>query len=421
MSTKITKIETEEILDSRGNPTIQVDVYVEDIEGSRGISDRVGSFSVPSGASTGEHEAHELRDGDKEHFNGKGVKKAIENIKTIIEPALKGKEVTNQKEIDDTMLELDGTKNKSKLGGNATVGVSIACAKAAAVVKGKEVYEYLPELAEIKHSREYPLLYMNLINGGKHAESKLAFQEYHVVPHVDTIAESLEIGTEIQYELQKLIVEKYGNESANIGNEGGFAVNTESVTEPLELMERAAENIGHKDKIKFALDVAASSFYENDKYMFNGKEYSTQEFLEFYRDLIKRFPFVSIEDPFHENDFDSFGAFMAEQGAPLIVGDDLTVTSAEILQKAIDQKSINAIIIKPNQIGTLTETLATMKLARENDVECIVSHRSGETNDDFIADLAYAFGVFGIKAGAPRRGERLAKLNRLKHIESALK
>jgi enolase len=407
MSPEIQSVKAEEILDSRGIPTLQVKIELHSCS---------GSFSVPSGASTGQYEAHELRDGESEHYGGKGVKKAINNVNEVISKVLIGKDVTDQKTIDNIMIELDGTENKTNLGANAIVGVSIACAKTAAKFAGKEVYKYLLTLADIKPSRKTPLLYMNLINGGAHAASKLRFQEYHVVPQVDSIDEALEIGSEIHQELQKIIIKELGPQSANVGNEGGYVLDTESVYLPFDLIKKAAEFTGHIEKIKFGLDVAASTFYKEGFYEANEKKYSNKELLELYIDLTSKYDIISIEDPFEENDFDSFANMMDELEL-IVVGDDLTVTNMKRLQMAIDSKSINGIIIKPNQIGTLSETLNTMKLARDNGIDCIVSHRSGETNDDFVADLAFAFGAFGIKAGAPTRGERVAKLNRLKHIE----
>ncbi|MEK7501186.1 MAG: enolase [Patescibacteria group bacterium] len=406
MNAKITNIKAREILDSRGNPTLEVTALAENAS---------ASFAVPAGASTGAHEALEKRDGDPNRFRGLGVLKAAENIEKIISPALAGLDPSDQKQIDSTLLKLDGTPNKSNLGGNTLIGVSIACTKLAAAVKNIEVFEHLRSLADIKPSREIPLLYMNLVNGGKHAQTKLAFQEYHVVPMVDNVEEALNLGTKIQNDLKKKLVESFGISSANLGDEGGFVPAINEVKKPLELLWQVIEENKSADKVKLALDVAASSFYETDRYNFDGKSYSADELLDFYQTLTNSLPVLSIEDPFQEEDFSNFAKLLSQKQTRL-VGDDLTVTNPVRLKEAIAQKSIDAIIIKPNQVGTLTETLETMRLARENNIECIVSHRSGETTDDFVADLAFAFGCFGLKAGAPHSGERVAKYNRLLKI-----
>ena len=403
---KITKVSAREILDSRGNPTLEVVAYAED---------KSASFSVPSGASTGSHEALEKRDGDKSRFRGLGVLKAVESVEKIISPALAGFDPKDQKKIDSELLRLDGTSNKTNLGGNATIGVSVACAKLAAKLEGIETFEYLKTLRNIKPSRKTPLLFMNLVNGGKHSQSSLAFQEYHVVPIVEDVEESLDIGTKIQYGLKKKLVEGLGASSVNYGDEGGFVPNTSSVKKPLELLLEVIEENKLLDKVKLSLDVAASSFYKNGAYEFDGKKYSPDELLSFYDLLINSFPIISIEDPFFEEDFSSFAKLLSQKKIG-VVGDDLTVTNSARLKEAIAKNSIDAIIIKLNQIGTLTETLEAMELARENNINCIVSHRSGETTDDFIADLAYAFGCYGIKSGAPHGGERVAKYNRLLKI-----
>ncbi len=398
----IIKIEAEEKKDSRGNPTIRVTVWV---------GNNSGSFSVPSGASTGVHEAHELRDEDD-----KGVKKAIEKVNKIIAPALIGKDVLNQKEIDRIILELDGTLNKDNLGGNAMIGVSIACAKAAAKASGVEVYEHLRILAEMKPSRRTPHLYMNLINGGKHAKNDLAFQEYHIVPDTEDVAEAVEIGIKIQNTLKEIIEKELGIESLILGDEGGFAPKIIDIRKPLVYLTEAIKQNNLEGKIRLALDVAASSFYSEDYYTVDNKKITKEELMSIYDSLIKEFNLLSIEDPFEEEDFESFAELKNKHPELLVVGDDLTVTNIIRLKEAIEKGSINAMIIKPNQIGTVSETLETMQLARENNIELIVSHRSGETDDDFIADLAYAFSCFGLKSGAPTKPERMVKYQRLKNI-----
>lgn len=411
MQSKITKIIAEEINDSRGNPTLKVIVFCG------GVSD---SFSVPSGASTGVHEAHELRDTESGQTSygagddGKGgMKKAIWNVENIIAPALVGKNVLNQKEIDQIMIKLDGTSNKDNLGGNSMIGVSIACAKVAAKVSEVEIFEYLRTLAEINPSRKVPHLFMNLLEGGKHTSNILAFQEYLLVSNTENISEAVEIGIKIQNSLKEIILKELGKESLVLGDEGGFAPKISDIRKPLEYLSKAIKENNLEDKVRLALDVASSSFYSNGKYKVDNKEITKEELMDIYSSLISEFNLLSIEDPFDEEDFESFRKLKENQNNLIIVGDDLTVTNKVLLKEAIEKGSINAMIIKPNQIGTLTETFETMHLARENDVELIVSHRSGETDDDFIADLAYAFGCFGLKSGAPLKPERKVKYDRL--------
>ena len=400
----ITKVFAQEIRDSRRNPTIKVTIEAGSVS---------GSFSVPSGASTGINEAHELRDGD-----GSGVQNAISRVNDTIAPALLHKDVSNQKEIDRILIGLDGTPNKDNLGGNAMIGVSVACAKVAAQISGLQTFEYLRNLMEIKPSRKAPYLFMNLINGGKHAHNGLAFQEYHIVPDTDNTEEAVEIGNKIQDSLKEIINRELGEDSIALGDEGGYAPKTSDVRKPLEYLREAIKTNNLEGRVKLALDVASSSFYKNESYEVDGQHLSEEELLELYKSLIQEFSLFSIEDPFDEEDFASFRELKERNVGLMVVGDDLTVTNKVLLQKAIDEDSINAMIIKPNQIGTLTETLETMKLARENDIELIVSHRSGETDDDFIADLAYAFNCFGLKAGSPQKAERMVKYKRLMEIQS---
>src|SRR3989339_979444 len=404
MNTKITKIAGEKILDSLGNATVRVTIDT---------NSGAGSFAVPSGASTGAFEANENKD----------INQVIQNIQNLIAPQLIGIEATEQEEIDKIMLELDGTANKSKLSGNAIIGVSVAAAKAVARSLGQELFEYLRSLAQIKPSRPTPYLFMNLINGGKHAHSKLPFQEYHIVPQTDSIEESLDMGTKIFKSLREKIDKEMSPSFSNVGDEGGATVDigttveTDDVFIPLKLLSETIAQLGYTDKARLAMDVAASSFFDGSNYMIGGN-ITPDQLYGIYKQIFTEFDIISIEDPFNEEDFTNFAKIHAEYPDKFIVGDDLTVTNVERLAMAINNKSINAIIIKPNQVGTLTETLNTMKMARENNIECIVSHRSGETEDDFIADLAYAFSCFGLKSGAPNRGERVAKYNRLQHITS---
>lgn len=400
MDKKITDIIAEQIFDSRSNPTLKVSVYVGNI---------TDSFSVPSGASTGKYEAFELRD-DK---TGKGTMvRAIEEINEVIKNALVGIDVDQQEVIDKKMIELDGTAQKVKLGGNSMIGVSIACAKTAAKINNTETYEYLRTLSDINKSRDKPLLYFNLINGGKHASSSLAFQEYHIVPQRETIENNVQICREVQIKLDEIILKKYGNLPIK-GDEGGIALSVDDVIEPLNLLKEAVDGLGYTDSVMFALDVAASSFYKNNAYTFSNRDWSRDEMIELYKKITTDFPIISIEDPFDEEDYDGFSQLKAAIPNVKIIGDDLTVTNVIKLKEAVDHNCIGGIIIKPNQIGTLTETLATIKLARLDNIDCIVSHRSGETMDDFIADLAYAFGCFGIKAGALGPKERNVKYDRL--------
>ena len=393
----IDKIFAEEIKDSRGKSTIKVTVYSDD---------KSASFSVPSGASTGAHEAYVIENA-----------KAIKNINEIIAPVLIGKNIENQKEIDEFLINLDGTKNKSKLGGNTIIGVSIAIVKTAAKVKGMEVFEYLRTFVEVKLlQRKTPYLYMNLINSGKHTHNNIAFQEYHVVPDTQNASEAVQIGITIQNSVKEIILGKYGKESLVLGDEGGYAPKITDIREPLVILSDVMEKNNLTGKVRLALDVAASSFYKDGNYIIGNKNVPKEELMSIYKNLINEFNLLSIEDPFNEEDFEGFANLKIQNPNLKVVGDDLTVTNVERLQMAIDKKSINAMIIKPNQIGTLSETLATMKLARENNIELIVSHRSGETDDDFIADLAYAFGCFGLKSGAPSKPERKVKYGRLIEI-----
>lgn len=402
--TTITSVRAREILDSRGNPTLEVSVTCEG---------GVGTFGVPSGASTGTKEAVELRDDDQSRYGGNGVLKAATNVNVNLAGALIGVDARNQRALDERMIAMDGTPNKSKLGGNAMIGVSVAAARAAAAALNIPLHEYLYSLApDIKPSRRVPFLNMNLINGGKHAATRIAFQEYKIIPQTEDIAEALMIGTSMMHALKKRIAKEYGAVHANVGDEGGFAPDLESVRRPLELFMETAADLNLDHRIKLAMDVAASSFYnaQNDRYEYDGGEHTAAELETDLRGIIRDFPFLYIEDPFNEDIFEDFARL--NDGSTIIVGDDLTVTNPAILQQAINAKSISGIIIKLNQVGTLTETLDTMHLARLHNIECIVSHRSGETNDSFIADLAIAFGVFGVKAGGPQRGERIAKYNR---------
>ncbi|MBU6141617.1 phosphopyruvate hydratase [Patescibacteria group bacterium] len=403
----ITGVSAEEILDSRGNPTLSVTVSTDAAS---------GTFSVPSGASTGIHEAWEKRDGDQKRFRGLGVKKAVAGVRTVLARKVKGKDVRQQKELDALLCAADGTPNKRRLGANALLGVSIASAKAAAAAEGLSMHGYLSRM--LKTKPQAPRLFMNVINAGKHASSYLAFQEYMIVSLTDTVEEGLIVADKIRAELRAQVKKRYSPFSANYGDEGGFVIQARKVAEPLEILTNVLAKLHLKGKVMLAIDSAASSFYRNGKYDVDGKRMAQNDLLKLYGALIKKYPLISIEDPFDEEDFEGFARLHAAHRGIKVIGDDLTVTNPGRLEQALEHGSINGIIIKPNQIGTLSETLEVMKLADAARIACVVSHRSGETNDDFIADLAYAFGAFGLKAGAPNRGERLAKYNRLWRITS---
>lgn len=409
MSITIAAIEGESILDSRGVPTLSVTV--------RGSDGSLGNFSVPSGASTGIHEAYELRDDGASHG---GVNRALGLLHAEISDALVGMDLYDQQGIDDKLRTLDGTPNKMRLGGNTLIGVSIAVAKAAAAAEGSELWKFLHLKYFQDRETAFPRLYANLINGGKHAETKLAFQEYHIVPKSTVPHEALTLISRIQESLYQLCLDRFG--VVSIGDEGGYALPLTDVEEPLKILLEVVTSLGVRDEVDFALDVAASSFFEQvaDGYRVGGDIFTKDHMTELYQSFTKEYPLLSIEDPFHEEDFISFSELKKHIGTTLRVGDDLTTTSRDRLLQALENKSVDALIIKPNQIGTLTETIETMKSAHENGVACIVSHRSGETLDSFIADLAYASSAFGIKAGARGPEAREAKYDRLLAIESSL-
>ncbi len=398
-----------EILDSRGNPTVEVDVILDN-----GV---IGRACVPSGASTGEREALEMRDGDKNRFNGKGVLNAVNNVNTILRDNLIGMDVTKQKEIDYMMLELDGTKTKSKLGANAILGVSMACLKVAAKASGKELYEYVGD------GRTLPVPMMNIINGGAHADNSLDFQEYMIIPQRDTIHDRVRVGVEVFHSLKNVLKEK--GYVTSVGDEGGFAPNLKTNKEGFELITEAVKRAGYEPgkDVCYAIDVAASEFYSDGKYKLvgEGKVLSTDELIKYYEDLVNTYPIISIEDPVDENDWEGFSKVTELLGDRIqLVGDDLFVTNKECLQKGIDNKAGNAILLKLNQIGTITETLETIELAKANNYKTIISHRSGETEDTTIADLAVGFDLGQIKTGSMSRTDRICKYNQLMRIEEGL-
>jgi enolase len=406
---QITSIIAREVLDSRGNPTVEVEV--ETLSGIK------ASAIVPSGASTGAHEAHELRDQDA-RFLGKGVLQACRHIEAIIEPELAGTDVTDQDAIDGIMLELDGTETKSKLGANAILGVSMACARAAAAFEGTPLFRYLGGL----HGSVLPVPMMNVLNGGAHADNNLDIQEFMLVPHgFVNFSEALRAGTETFHHLKKLLKDR--KLSTSVGDEGGFAPDLESDAQGLELLQEAIQAAGYRpgEQISLALDVAASEFFKDGLYHFGGGQKTSAEMADYYADLCTRFPITSIEDGLHEDDWEGWKALTAKLGDDVqLVGDDLLVTNMQRLERAISERACNAILIKLNQIGTLSETLACIRMAQEHGFGVVISHRSGETEDTFIADLAVATNAGQIKTGSLCRTDRVAKYNQLLRIEEAL-
>lgn len=414
---KITRIEAFEILDSRGNPTIEAKVILDN-----GI---YGTAAVPSGASTGSHEAVELRDNEETRFNGLGVQIAIENVEEIIAPVLIGMEAGEQKNIDDAMIKLDGTENKSKLGANAILAVSLAVSRAAAKSLGLPLYAYLTKLnPQFTGSYEMPIPMMNIMNGGKHANWATDIQEYMILPvSAKSMAEAVRMCAEVYFQLKSVLKEcRY---SISVGDEGGFAPAVKSNEEPFELMTAAVERAGYEPgkDIVFGVDAAATEFYADNLYQLNkeGRNKTSREMAEFYLEIAGKYPIKTMEDIFAEDDWQGFADFTESiKGRIQIVGDDLYVTNIKRLQKGAELKATNSILIKLNQIGTLTETVSAILLARQNGMTAVISHRSGETEDSYIADLSVAMGTGQIKAGAPCRSERTAKYNRLMKIEKEL-
>ena len=406
---KIKDIKAREILDSRGNPTVEVDVLLE--------SGAKGRAAVPSGASTGSKEALELRDNDPKRYQGKGVIKAVNNVNTIIKKSLIDLESSHQRQIDETMIKLDGTENKTNLGANATLGVSLAVLKATAKEKNIPLYKFFGDEISL------PRPMMNILNGGAHADNNLDFQEFMIIPNAKNFKETLRIGSEVFHTLKKVLKENGFN--TGVGDEGGFAPNLNTNEEALDMLMEAIKEAGYtpgKD-VNFALDVAASEFYEDGIYNLKGanKKLTSNELVDYYQTLIDKYPIISIEDPVDEEDWEGFRKMTEKYGDKIqLVGDDLFVTNIKYLQKGIDNKAGNAILIKLNQIGTFTETLETINLAKENGYKTIISHRSGETEDVTIADLAVALNLGQIKTGSLSRSERIAKYNEQLRIEQHL-
>ena len=407
----ITRVQAREILDSRGNPTVEVDVYLSD--------ESFGRAAVPSGASTGEHEAVELRDGDQNRFLGKGALNAVRNVNQQIAPIVKGYNALDQKTLDKCMIDLDGTPNKSNLGANAILGVSMAVSRAAAASQNLPLYRHLNSDACL-----LPVPMLNIINGGSHADNNVDIQEFMIFPiGADSFSHALRMGAEIFHYLKKVLRSKGLNTS--VGDEGGFAPNLSSNEEAIEIILEAVEKADYsigKD-ISLALDAAASEFYIDGAYRLESEDrtLTSDEMVEYFEGLTKKYPIISIEDGLAENDWEGWKVFNGKLGSKIqIVGDDLTVTNIPRLQRAIDEQSMNAILIKLNQIGTVTETVEAVELARETGFGVVISHRSGETEDTFIADFAVAMGMGQIKTGSASRTDRICKYNQLLRIEEEL-
>ena len=409
---EISKVSSREILDSRGNPTVEVDVSLSD--GSNGRA------AVPSGASTGTHEAMELRDGDRSRFLGKGVLRAVTNVTDIIGPAVVGMNAGNQRELDEALINLDGTENKSSLGANSILGVSMATCRAAAASAGVSLFQHLSD----GNATLLPIPMMNILNGGQHADNNVDIQEFMIFPvGAGSFAEALRMGTETFHHLKAVLKSKGLNTS--VGDEGGFAPSLSSNEEALEIILEAAEKTGYSigSDLVLALDVAASEIYKNGIYHLEseGKALSSEELIDYYTSLVKKYPIVSIEDGLAEDDWEGWQKLNTALGSKVqIVGDDLTVTNTVRLQRAIDEQVMNAILIKLNQVGTVSETINTIRLARKNGLATIVSHRSGETEDTFIADFSVAMGAGQMKTGSASRSERICKYNQLLRIEEEL-
>lgn len=403
-------IEARQILDSRGNPTVEVEVILDD--------DSQGRAAVPSGASTGAFEAVELRDGDPKVYGGKGVTKAVDNVNDVIAAELTGMDATEQRLIDQAMLELDGTDNKGKLGANAILGVSLAVAKAAANSADLELFKYVGG----PNAHTLPVPMMNILNGGSHADSNVDIQEFMIAPiGAESFAEALQMGAGVYHALKKVL--KDNGLSTGLGDEGGFAPNLASNRDALDLILEAIKNAGFEPgkDVALALDVAASEFYSDGKYHFEGKDLSSADMIKIYAEWVDAYPLVSIEDPLNEEDWEGWVEITKQLGQKVqLVGDDLFVTNPKRLQRGIEAGAANALLVKVNQIGSLSETLDAVELAHRNGYRCMMSHRSGETEDVTIADLAVATNCGQIKTGAPARSERVAKYNQLLRIEELL-
>jgi len=410
----IREVRAIQVLDSRGDPTIEVSIVTS--------GGGIGRAIAPAGASRGKYEAVEVRDVDSRMYKGRGVRRAVENVNNYIGPAIQGLDARRQREIDSVMIQIDGTPNKSRLGANAMIATSLAVAKAAADTAKLPLFQYLGGI----HSRILPIPMLNIINGGVHAGNELSVQEFMIVPlGFDTFSDAIRAAVEVYKELKAVIKERYGPSAINVGDEGGYAPPMRLTDEALQALEMAVKRAGYElgKDIFISLDAAASQFYDegSQTYDIDGRKLRREELLEYWLDLVSRYPILSIEDPFYEEDFDMYSELRRKtKGRTLIVGDDLTVTNIERLVKAIEKRAIDAVIVKPNQVGTLTETLDFIDLAKHNGIATIISHRSGESEDTSIAHLAVAVGGPFIKTGAPCRGERTAKYNELLRIEDYL-
>ncbi|MFH1211441.1 MAG: phosphopyruvate hydratase [Candidatus Woesearchaeota archaeon] len=406
---KIKEVRARQVLDSRGNPTVEAEVHTAKFS---------GSAIVPSGASTGIHEAVELRDGGKEYL-GFGVLRAVDNVNTRISRKLNGLDVREQEKIDKAMITLDGTANKKSLGANAILAASMACARCAANSLNKPLYRYIGGSA----NPVMPTPFMNVINGGKHADNGLSFQEFMIVPKANSFAERLRIGSEVYHVLKGIIRKRFGSSSTNVGDEGGFAPAIKRVEEPFILLQKTLDKLGYSNDVKFAMDCASSEFYNAKKrhYLVDGKKMDAEKLARLYARLAEDYPIVSIEDPFAQDDWIPWIQFTKDHGRKIqVVGDDLLVTNPVRIHHAVDMRACNALLLKVNQIGSLTEAIKAAKVSLGNKWNVMVSHRSGETEDTFIADLAVGLGTGQLKSGAPCRTERVAKFNRLLRIEEEL-
>ncbi len=408
---KIETIYARQVFDSRGNPTVEVE-----------ITTKQGTFSaiVPSGASTGIHEAIELRDNTKDYC-GKSVFKAVKNVNTIIAPKLIGVNVKRQKFIDTTLNKLDGTQNKSNLGANAILGVSMAVCRAGAKAQKIPLYQYIAKLSDTDKLC-LPIPCMNIINGGQHADNALDVQEFMIIPvHAQSFSHAMQMGSEVYHTLKKTIKEKYGAGATGVGDEGGFAPNVQSTLEAIQLIESAIETAGYTGKIKIGLDAAASEFYEKNKYLYEQQSLRGNELAQKYKELVQNHDIISIEDPFDQDDFKHHTELLKDlKDTCQIVGDDLLVTNVKRMKKALQKNACNALLLKVNQIGSISEAIQAANFAKKHDWQVMVSHRSGETEDTFIADLVVGLGVGQLKSGAPCRSERVAKYNQLLRIEEEL-
>lgn len=417
----VEKIKARQVYDSRGNPTVEVQA-----ESGNAIVTAI----VPSGASTGVHEALELRDNTKDFF-GKGVSKAVSNVNKIIAKKIISMDASDQQAIDNALIELDGTKSKSKLGANAILGVSMACCRLAAQARCRPLYEHIAHIAELNKTNQtvkvrkvcMPVPCLNIINGGVHAGNSLDIQEYMIVPAgAKSFSDAMQMASETYHQLKGAISKKYGKNATNVGDEGGFAPPLSRPDEPLELISDAIEEAGYKNKIHIALDAASSEFFKNGKYAIQGKSVTYHDLTEMYSDMMRKYPIISIEDPFAQDHIEAWAEFTKKFGKKVqIVGDDFLVTNKDRIKQAAKYNACNALLLKLNQIGTVSESISAARLSSSYDWNVMVSHRSGETEDSFIADFAAGLGCKQIKAGAPARSERLAKYNQLLRIEEALK